>query len=203
MCTVKAVRKIRIYTACLESFEVLKLDGSNFVPWYKRLYDMLRCNDQIHLIREPLGERPDEFEEQQDFFDRRACAVCIRDVMRRCMDPKLQQRFDDQIYPDSMVQDLKELFQEPLWLGQFDCLRKFLSTKMGEKDDLRMHLWIMQDLYEFLTIDLQYWIDDAMAVNVLLQSLHDKYKDIVEGYARRNERLSFNQVNDQLWILKI
>ena len=144
MSTVKVVRKIRIYTACLESFEVLKLDGFNFISWYKRLYDMLRCNNQIHLIREPLGELPDEFEEQQDFYDRRACAVCIRDVMRRCMDPKLQQRFDDQIYPDSMVQDLKELFEDPLWLGLFDCLGEFLSTKMGEKDQLRMHLDTLQ-----------------------------------------------------------
>ena len=70
VCTVKVVRKIRIYTGLFESFDVLKLDGSNFVPWYKRLYDMLICNDQIHLIREPLGEEPDEFEAQQDFFDR-------------------------------------------------------------------------------------------------------------------------------------
>ena len=117
---------------------------------------MLKCNDQIHLIREPLGEEPDESEAREDFINRRACAVCIRDVMHRHMDPKLQLRYDDQIYPNSMVQDLKELFTEPLSLGLVGYLRKFLSIKMGEKDHLMMHLWIMQDVYDFLTIDLQY-----------------------------------------------
>ena len=199
---VKVVHQIEIHTGLFESGEVLRFDGSNFVSWFKRLCDMLKCNDLIHLIREPLGEEPDESEDREDFIDRRACAVCIRDVMRRRMDPKIQLRFDDQIYPDSMVQDLKELFTEPLSLGQFEILRKFLSTKMGEKDYLQMHLWIMQDLYDFLTIDLQYWVVDEMAVNVLLQSLSAKYEDIVEGYVRRNERTCFNKVKDQLWDLE-
>ena len=140
---VKVVHQIEIYTGLFESGEVLRFDGSNFVYWFKRLCDMLKCNDLIHLIREPLGEEPDESEDREDFIDHRACAVCIRYVMRRRMDPKLQLWFDDQIYPDSMVQDLKELFTEPLSLGQFEILRKFLSTKLGEKDQLRMHLWIM------------------------------------------------------------
>ena len=68
MCSVKVVRKIKIYTVLLESFEVLKFDGSNFILWYKRLCDMLKCDNQIHLIREPLGEEPDKSKALEDFL---------------------------------------------------------------------------------------------------------------------------------------
>ena len=197
-----AQKEIVFYIGNFLESEALKLDGSNLIDWYKRVFKMLNNNDAFEIAFVPLGEEPDESDSWEDFIDRRACAICIRDVMCRRMDPKLQLRFDDQIYPDSMVQDLKELFTEPLSLGQFEILRKFLSTKMEEKDQLRMHLWIMQDMYDFLTIDLQYWVVDEMAVNVLLQSLPAKYEDIVEGYVRRNERTCFNKVKDQLWDLE-
>ena len=90
--TSRVLRKIRIYTGKFEAGEDLKLDGSNFIVWFKRLCDVLKENNQIHLIRDPLGEEPEDPDAREDFLDRRACAVSMRYVMHRCMVKELQDR---------------------------------------------------------------------------------------------------------------
>ena len=198
MSTSRALRKIRIYTGKFEAGEDLKLDGSNFIDWFKRLCDVLKSNNQIVLIREWLGEEPEDPEAKSEYLDRRACAASLRYVMRRCMVNELQVRYPDPVYPDSMIRDLKKLFAEQLRLGEFDYLKRFLSTKMEDNSHLGTHLSIMDDLRDFLTQDLCHWIPEDLAVNVLLQSLPPSYEDAVSEIVRRGEWISFQEAHDQL-----
>ena len=69
----RALRKIRIYTGKFEAGEDLKLDGSNFIDCFKSLYDVLKSNNKIVLIRDPLGEEPEDPEARSEYLDRRAC----------------------------------------------------------------------------------------------------------------------------------
>ena len=106
----RVLRTIRIYTGKFEAGEDLKLDGSNFIDWFKRLCDVLKSNNKIDLIRDSLGEEPEDPKARSDYLDRRACAASLRYVMRRCMVNELQVRCPDPVYPDSMIRDLKKLF---------------------------------------------------------------------------------------------
>ena len=148
---------------------------------------MLKDKNQIDLIRVPLGEEPEDPEARSEFLDRRACAISLKHVMRRCMAKELQERYPDPVYPDSMIRDLKKLFAEQLRLGEFDYLKRFLSTKMEENSHLGTHLSIMDDLRDFLTQDLVHWIPEDLAVNVLLQSLPPSYGDFVDEFVRRGD----------------
>ena len=194
----RVLRTIKMYTGRFEAGEDLKLDGSNFIDWFKRLCDMLKSNNQIVLIREWLGEEPEDPEAKSEYLDRRACAASLRYVMRRCMVNELQVRYPDPVYPDSMIRDLKKLFTEQLRLGEFDYLKKFLSTKMEENTHLGTHLCAMEDLRDFLTQSLIHWIPEDLAVNVLLQSLPPSYGDFVDEYVRQDGWCSFQEVQDQL-----
>ena len=148
---------------------------------------MLKSNNKIDLIRDPLGEEPEDPEARSEYLDSRACAASLRYVMHRCMVNELQVRYPDPVYPDSMIRDLKKLFEEQLRLGEFDDLKRFLSTKMEENSHLGTHLSIMDDLRDFLTQDLVHWISEDLAVNVLLLSLPPRYGDFVDKFVRRGE----------------
>lgn len=43
--------------------EALKADGSNFIGWYGRLRTMLERNGLLHVIREPLGDEPEPYDD--------------------------------------------------------------------------------------------------------------------------------------------
>ena len=46
--------------------EELKNDGSNFIEWYQRLRKGLRASDALFVIKEPLGDEPNDSEDEVD-----------------------------------------------------------------------------------------------------------------------------------------
>ena len=44
----------------------LKVDGSNFIDWYQHLISILISNDLLNVIREQLGDTPDNYANGED-----------------------------------------------------------------------------------------------------------------------------------------
>ena len=51
----------------------------------------------------------------------------------------------------------------------------------------------MHDLHARLTGDLDYWMTDALAIEVVLFSLPPSYKDVVVDYIMRGESFTFHE----------
>ena len=69
---------------------------------------------------------------------------------------------------------------------------------MEEKTCLDSHLAIMHRIHARLTVDLDYWMADALAISVVLRSLPPSYALIVEGYVMRGNPLNFHEFLAQL-----
>ena len=63
-----------------------------------------------------------------------------------------------------------------------------VSFNQDGRTDLPVsHLKIMYDLHARLTGDLDYWMTDTLAIEVVLFSLPPSYKDVVADYVMRGE----------------
>ena len=97
-----------------------------------------------------------------------------------------------------MVLELKALFASQVNLMKHDWMNKFFSQMMEENTCLQSHLAIMHRIHACLTVDLDYWMTDALAISVVLRSLPPSYALVVEGYVMRGESLTFNEFLAQL-----
>ena len=152
---------------------LLRVDGSNFIDWYQDLRHVLRVNDILYIIKEPLGDKPGASASQEEddaSHARRDTFITIQCAMTSCMAPELRSRFED-LEPYDMVGELKAAFMEQVRLMKFKCLNGFLSTKMEENTYFESHLRKMFDIHKRLTVNWDYWMADAFAIDVVLRSL--------------------------------
>lgn len=153
--------------------EELRADGSNFSDWYQHLRDVLVSNDLLYLIREPLGDKSDEStseDDKDDFRTRRDLFIIVQCAMLYSVDSVLRVRIWNTNAYD-MVDGLKALIIEQVRIIKYECLDKFLSTKMEENTSLESHLANMHRIHGCLVHDLDYWMTDIFAIDGVLRSL--------------------------------
>ena len=92
-----------------------------------------------------------------------------------------------------MFKTLKMMFRPQVRILQFELEEKFLTMKMEENFCLDNHLAVMYDIYSHLVYDLDYLMDEGLAINGVLRSLPPSYKDAVIEFVKRGESLSFYQ----------
>ena len=152
---------------------LLRDDGSNFINWYQDLRHVLRVNDILYVIKEPLGDKPGASASQEEddaYRARQDTFITIQCTMTRSMTSELKSRFKD-LETYEMIVELKAVFIEQVRLIKFKCLNGFLSTRMEENTCLESHLRKMYDHHNCLTVIYDYWMADAFAVDVVLRSL--------------------------------
>ena len=199
-----AGKEILFYTGNFLKGEVLKSDGSNFIPWYKRLYKMLDDNDAVEIAHEPFEkEEPDDPDELEKYLDSKTISMGIKDLMVENMVPVKRDSFSDLIYASSVITGLLQDFEDQWRLGLFEYFDMFLSTRLEENTDVGTHLDLMKDIYEFLTEGMDHWIPTDFAVNVLLRSLPPSYSNFVEGYVKAGAWASFHQVLSRIQDQKV
>ena len=86
---------------------------------------------------------------------------------------------------------------------KFKCLNVFLSTKMEENTFLGSHLRKMYDHHKYLTVDWDYWMADAFAIDVVLRSLPPSYGGVVSGYVVRGESFTFAEFMSQIRTIQV
>ena len=111
----------------------LKVDGSNFIDWYQHLISILISNDLPDVIREQLGDTPDNSvseEDDDEYCTHRHLFMTVQYTILHFMKFKLRVRVNDTNMYD-VVDELKalycksELWSMSIWTG-------FLSTVVEE-----------------------------------------------------------------------
>ena len=164
---------------------------------------MLNNKDTFEIAFFPLGEEPDNPDDLEKYLDDKAISMSVKDLLCENMVPELRNQFDDLAYSDGLIHELILKFDEQWTLGQFEYFDKFLSTMMEENTDVGTHLDLMEDIYDFLTEGLDYWIPSDQAVSMLLCSLPPSYSSFVDGFVREIYWASFHQVKRKIRDLEV
>ena len=171
-----------VRVSSLVTGERLRPDGSNFVPWFGRLREMLIKNNLLRAIRAPLGAMPtnvNDFDKYRVYKDN---ALVVQWAILASMDPQLRQTFEF-VDPYEIIDHLKTvLFSDQVRLGRYECSKCFFSVKMGENGNLLDHIMIMETLYDELTNDWECWTDHGTLIHGVLASLPPSYENVVKEY---------------------
>ena len=110
-----------VRVSSLVAGERLKPDGSNFVPWFGRLREMLIKNNLLRAIRAPLGAMPtnvNDFDKYRVYKDN---ALVVQWAILASMDPQHKQTFEF-VDPYEIIDHLKTvLFNDQVRLGRYEC----------------------------------------------------------------------------------
>ena len=162
--------------------EELKNDGSNFIEWYQRLRKGLRASDTLFVIEEPLGDEPNDSEDDDDkkeYRTHRDLDIVVKSDMLCTMAPELKVQFSDTNASD-MIDGLKSLFVAEVRKMRYKCLDEFLSTKLEENTCLERHLENMHRIHANLVHVWGYHVTNKFAVDGVLRSLPPSYRDLVK-----------------------
>src|SRR4051812_30088987 len=147
-----AEKLIDFYIGDFSESEALKLDGSNLIAWYKRVYKMMKDNDAFDIMFKPLlEEEPDDPDSLEYYLDGNAISMNTKKLLYDCMVPELRNQFDDLAYSNSLIHELILKFDDEWRIGQLKYFNKFLLKMMEESTDVEIHLGLMEEPYDFLT----------------------------------------------------
>ena len=122
-----ADKVIEFYISDFLKSEALKLEGSNLIDWYKRVFTMLNDNDAFEMAFKPMEEEPDNLADLEKYIDDKAISMSVKNVLCENMVPELRSRFDNLVYANSVIHDLILNFGAQWRLGQFEYFDMFLS----------------------------------------------------------------------------
>ena len=108
-----------------------KLNGTNFLDWYRNLRIVLKHERKEYILDQPIPEEPaaNAPRAQKDAYNKHLNdSTDVTCVMLGCMESELQkQMMEMEAY--IMISHLKEMFQEKARIERFNTVRSLLSCK--------------------------------------------------------------------------
>ena len=124
-----------------------KLNGTNFTTCYRNLRIVLKHDKKEHVLEDPLPEEPADNASTttknayQKLVDESNEISCL---MLACMEPDLQQHFED-VGAFDMIESLKSMFQVQARTERFNVWRSLMDYKLKVGDPLSPHVIKCQD----------------------------------------------------------
>ena len=119
-----------------------KLNGTNFLDWYRNLRIVLKQERKEYILEQPILEEPDANapRAQKDAYTKHANdSVDVTCLMLGCMESELQkQLMEMEAY--TMIGHLKEMFQEKAKTERFNTIRALLSCKLTTSGSVSPHV---------------------------------------------------------------
>ncbi|GKA21223.1 retrotransposon protein, putative, ty1-copia subclass [Tanacetum coccineum] len=187
----RAARERRKYTAhqttnnnSIRSIvEKEKLNGSNFLDWYRNLRNVLRNEQKFHHLEEALPEAPPatttaavrnaytrRVTEQQEV----ACLILVS------MTLKIQKNLEDRPAFE-ILQELKTIFQQQAEQELFETVKAFHACKQEEGQSISTYVLKMKAYLDQME-HLGYPMPLVLGVNMILTSLSKDYDQFVQNY---------------------
>ena len=160
-----------------------KLNGTNFLDWYRNLRIVLKQERKMYVLEGPLPEAPppnapkaekDAYKKHQDD------ALDVGCLMLATMDSELQKQHEEMGAFD-MIEHLKELYQEQARHERYDTSKALFGCKMAEGTSVGPHVLKMIGYIENLE-KMGFPLGQELAIDVILQSLPDSYSQFVLNY---------------------
>ncbi|KAL7600497.1 hypothetical protein Lser_V15G27033 [Lactuca serriola] len=152
------------------------MDGSNYNDWMCNIKMVLRFEDKEYVLEKELKEldeskaTPEEYAAYKKHYDDATKVACI---MVATMSPELQRYYED-YWPFEMNKDLMEKYHKRARQEKFEVVKSLMACKMKEGESVVSHVQRMQRYIERL-VKLNIHFDEELAIDMVLNSLHDCY----------------------------
>ncbi|KAG8482959.1 hypothetical protein CXB51_022006 [Gossypium anomalum] len=153
-----------------------KLNGLNFLDWFRNLRIVLKQERKLYVIEKSLLDEPpanasrankDAYKKHLDDM------VDVGCLMLATMNPELQKQHEDMVAYD-MIEHLKELYQGQARQERFDISKALFQCKLAEGSPIGPHVLKMIGYIEKMS-KLGFPLGQELATDVILQSLSDSY----------------------------
>ncbi|GJZ39029.1 zinc finger, CCHC-type containing protein [Tanacetum coccineum] len=176
-----------------------KLNGSNFLDWYRNLRIVLRNEQKLHHLEEALPEAPPttataavhnaytcRVAEQQEV----ACLMLVS------MNPKIQKNLENR--PGfKILHELKTMFQQQAKQELFETVKAFHSCKQEEGQSVSTYVLKMKAYLDQME-HLGYPMPLVLRVNMILTSLSNDYDQFVQNYNMHGMGKTISELHDML-----
>ncbi|PWA69010.1 zinc finger, CCHC-type [Artemisia annua] len=160
-----------------------KLNGNNFLDWYRNLRIVLRAEQKFYHLEEDLPEAPAA----------NASAAVRNTYTRRCneqqevaclmlasMIPELQKNLEN-LPAFDMLRELKVMFKQQAEQELFDTVRSFHACKQEEGQSVSSYVMKMKGYLDQMD-RLGYPMPLILGVSLILTSLSKDYDQFVQNY---------------------
>ncbi|KAK8593567.1 hypothetical protein V6N12_045644 [Hibiscus sabdariffa] len=169
-----------------------KLNGINFLDWFRNLRIVLKQERKEYVIEEAVPNDPgpnasradkDKFKKHMDEMLDVGC------LMLATMTPELQKQHENMVAYE-MVQNLKEIYEGQARQERYETSKALFQCKMSEGSPVGAHVIKMMGYIQTLE-KLGFALNDELAVDVVLQSLPDSFNQFVLNF-------NMNEINKTL-----
>ncbi|KAK8516828.1 hypothetical protein V6N12_049540 [Hibiscus sabdariffa] len=180
-------------TISLQSLlEKEKLNGINFLDWFRNLRIVLKQEMKEYVIEEVVPNEPgpnapradkDKFKKHMDDMLDVGC------LMLATMTPELQKQHEDMVAYE-MIQNLKEIYEGEARQERYETSKGLFQCKMSEGSLVGAHVIKIMGYIQTLE-KLGFALNDELAIEVVLQSLPDSFNQYVLNF-------NMNEINKTL-----
>ncbi|KAK8609939.1 hypothetical protein V6N13_093349 [Hibiscus sabdariffa] len=169
-----------------------KLNGINFLDWFRNLRIVLKQERKEYVIEEavpndlganaPRADK-DKFKKHMDDMLDFSC------LMLATMTPELQKQHEDMVAYE-MIQNLKEIYEGQARQERYETSKALFQCKMSEGSPVGAHVIKMMGYIQTLE-KLGFALNDELAIDVVLQSLPDSFNQFILNF-------NMNEINKTL-----
>ncbi|KAK8596896.1 hypothetical protein V6N12_065375 [Hibiscus sabdariffa] len=169
-----------------------KLNGINFLDWFRNLRIVLKQERKEYVIEEVVPNDPgpnasradkDKFKKHMDDM------VDVGCLMLATMTPELQKQHENMVAYE-MIQNLKEIYEGQARQERYETSKALFQCKMSEGSSVGAHVIKMMGYIQTLE-KLGFALNDELATDVILQSLPDSFNQFVLNF-------NMNEINKTL-----
>ncbi|KAK9042849.1 hypothetical protein V6N11_071204 [Hibiscus sabdariffa] len=160
-----------------------KLNGINFLDWFRNLRIVLKQERKEYVIEEAVPNDPgpnapradkDKFKKHMDDMLDVGC------LMLATMTPELQKQHEDMVAYE-MIQNLKEIYEGQARQERYETSKALFQCKMSEGSPVGAHVIKMMGYIQTLE-KLGFALNDELAIDVVLQSLPDSFSQFILNF---------------------
>ncbi|KAK8634247.1 hypothetical protein V6N13_015075 [Hibiscus sabdariffa] len=169
-----------------------KLNGINFLDWFRNLRIVLKQEKKEYVIEEPVPDEPaanapradkDKFKKHMDDM------VDVGCLMLATMNSELQKQHENMVAYE-MIQNLKQIYEGQARQERYETSKALFQCKMTEGTPVGAHVIKMMGYIQTLE-KLGFSLKDELATDLILQSLPDSFKPFVLNF-------NMNEINKTL-----
>ena len=176
-----------------------KLNGNNFLDWYRNLRIVLKAEQKFYHLEEPLPEAPaaNATAAVRNAHQRRSNeqqeVACL---MLASMIPELQKNLENFSAFD-MLRELKVMFEQQAEQELFDTVKSFHACKQEEGQSVSSYVMKMKSYLDQME-RLGYPMPQILGVSMILTSLLKDYDQFVQNYNMHNMGKTIAELHNML-----
>ncbi|KAK8624779.1 hypothetical protein V6N13_089665 [Hibiscus sabdariffa] len=160
-----------------------KLNGINFLDWFRNLRIVLKQERKEYVIEEAVPNDPgpnapiadkDKFKKHMDDM------LDVSYLVLATMTPELQKQHEDMVAYE-MIQNLKEIYEGQAHQERYETSKALFQCKMSEGSPVGAHVIKMMGYIQTLE-KLGFALNDELAIDVVLQSLSDSFSQFILNF---------------------